>query len=732
MNTARHSLPAAARKALLISSVSLCAATASAYAAASVPTSPTPKAAVSAINEGFDDVNVLLERGWIEQNNSEPLGTQIWYQGLPAQFSSYDGDLNSYIAANYHATSGDGVISDWLVTPLLAFNGGATASFFTRSASSPTSPFVDRLQVRLCIGADCSNVGTSATDVGDFDTVLLDINPNYLTGGYPSTWTQQILSDLPSSGTGRIAMRYFVESGGPSGDNSNYIGIDRFAFDGGGGATVAPSVIVSFTPSTVNAGNASTLKIMLQNPTGNVATVTSALVHAFPAGVTLASAPQASTTCDSGSITTTATSITLADGAGIPASGACSITVDVASATAGDYTDTILAGALVTDQGSNANDTSATLHVLPPLAPPTASVTPGSLSFTATTLGTASGGFSIANATNTHKLDYSIAAQDEAGVKSIPLTAGRRYSTQDGGDIGIKRPLAPEGMLPSRLASPGIDTQAGTSGDLAGGGLVVRAAGPEGSAGSCTGPIVSWITATPTSGSVSAGQSADIVIGVNPLADNLQPGNYSADVCVTTNDPSQPVIPVPVSLTVTAADGWSGCGSTDSLFCDGFDGAGTIVRRQINQALPIDADGLSLNLATGAIHPYNPNITSDDINLYNGDPSAVALVAYWYADVVPPDFTTLVGGVVDDFGFDYAVLHSGDVVGPDSNIKAGNRPMLDWIYGEDGYIGIAFYNEGTGMVNYGYIHLATTDPTGFPANMLDYAFDSSGAPITIP
>ena len=35
-----------------------------------------------------------------------------------------------------------------------------------------------------------SNVGTTATDVGDFTTLLLDINPTYTTTGYPNVWTQ--------------------------------------------------------------------------------------------------------------------------------------------------------------------------------------------------------------------------------------------------------------------------------------------------------------------------------------------------------------------------------------------------------------------------------------------------------------------------------------------------------------------------------------------------------------
>jgi hypothetical protein len=53
-------------------------------------------------------------------------------------------------------------------------------------------------------------------------------NPTYTTSGYPNVWTQftLTLSGLGSPTTGRLAFRYFVENGGPSGANSDYIGID--------------------------------------------------------------------------------------------------------------------------------------------------------------------------------------------------------------------------------------------------------------------------------------------------------------------------------------------------------------------------------------------------------------------------------------------------------------------------------------------------------------------------
>jgi hypothetical protein len=77
-----------------------------------------------------------------------------------------------------------------------------------------------------------TNVGSSATDVGDFTTLQLDINPTYTTTDYPTVWTQftVTISGVPVPTTGRLAFRYFVENGGPSGTNSNYIGIDTVQY----------------------------------------------------------------------------------------------------------------------------------------------------------------------------------------------------------------------------------------------------------------------------------------------------------------------------------------------------------------------------------------------------------------------------------------------------------------------------------------------------------------------
>ena len=51
------------------------------------------------------------------------------------------------------------------------------------------SIYPDRLQVRASTAGESTNVGTTSQSVGDFTTLLLDINENYQQGGYPEAWT---------------------------------------------------------------------------------------------------------------------------------------------------------------------------------------------------------------------------------------------------------------------------------------------------------------------------------------------------------------------------------------------------------------------------------------------------------------------------------------------------------------------------------------------------------------
>ena len=164
-------------------------------------------------------------------NHSTTIGTTGWFQGNDAVFPAHQGTLpNSYIGANFNNTTGTNTISNWLLTPAIELANGVPLTFWTRTSTA--NPFPDRLQVRMSTAGNSSNVGTTATDVGVFTTLLLDINPTYTVGGYPEVWTQMTVTvtGVPSPTLGRLAFRDFVENGGPTGTNSNYIGIDTVSY----------------------------------------------------------------------------------------------------------------------------------------------------------------------------------------------------------------------------------------------------------------------------------------------------------------------------------------------------------------------------------------------------------------------------------------------------------------------------------------------------------------------
>lgn len=196
-------------------------------------------------SEPFDSIQKVINNGWRAINRSNPAGDENWQQGsyiadnikggpffsnIPAHSST--ASANEYALCPY--TVGDGLseINCWLVTPALNMRNGDRFSFWTRT-STPVS-FPDRMQVWMNVTNDGINVGSGPSNTGDFTKLLLDINPNLTATGYPTTWTKYefTISGLPypSYKKLRIGFRYFVQEGGPSGSNSNEIGIDDFEF----------------------------------------------------------------------------------------------------------------------------------------------------------------------------------------------------------------------------------------------------------------------------------------------------------------------------------------------------------------------------------------------------------------------------------------------------------------------------------------------------------------------
>lgn len=185
-------------------------------------------------SEGFDDVSLLAGMGWDMINHSDSAQNN-WFQGNDTVFAALSGAGDSYIGANWQftgGTTGQETLSGWLITPMRTLRNGDTFSFWTRTVDA--SGFPDRLQLRLSTNGASSNVGSGAEGVGDFSTLLVDVNSSEAASGYPETWTQYsaTVSGLNAPTDGRFALRYYVHNGGFFGANSNYIGVDDVNYDG--------------------------------------------------------------------------------------------------------------------------------------------------------------------------------------------------------------------------------------------------------------------------------------------------------------------------------------------------------------------------------------------------------------------------------------------------------------------------------------------------------------------
>ena len=80
-------------------------------------------------------------------------------------------------------------------------------------------------------------------------------------------------------------------------------------------------------------------------------------------------------------------------------------------------------------------------------------------------------------------------------------------------------------------------------------------------------------------------------------------------------------------------------------------------------------------------------------------------------------------------GASCTILGSGATIGPASSFGAGN-PALYLVGNTTGYLGFEFDNGGT--TNYGYALFTTTAGTGYPATLVEYWYDNTGAAISIP
>lgn len=443
----------------------------------------------------------------------------------------------------------------------------------------------------------------------------------------------------------------------------------------------APALTTAFAPSRIDLGATSALTITLSNVSQAQPAILSAdLVDAFPAGLVMAATPNASTTCPGGTVTTNRASVTLAAGSRIPAAGTCTVSVEVTSAAGGVHANSIAAGQLVTDLGSNTAAAVAALAIVPPgggngiassgfysifstrqipLAVPGLSI---NMATFALSRAPSSGAFDRATADwdfefvggpfvgnklafDSYETHHSRFAVDDdgnalllhegdvvgpsltfasshfvkapafaaggdayAGVKfncdgrltfPVPDTACYGYihlktaapngfpaTVVDAAFDGDGEPMAISRSLPSDpvidMEPVSLDLTAPANG-IATARLNIRNAGGlapltymtflkgSGGSGPCGDIATSgWLMASPDYASVGHGSSADALVIADPSAEGLREGTYATELCVWSNDATQPLIVVPTMLTVTAPAALP-CSAGDTLFCDGFD-----------------------------------------------------------------------------------------------------------------------------------------------------------------
>lgn len=137
-----------------------------------------------------------------------------------------------------------------------------------------------------------------------------------------------------------------------------------YTFTVQGTGTSTPSFTQSFSPATILAGGTSTVSFVINNSANAVAATSLDFTDNLPAGLTVASPANASTTCTGGTITATNGSGVISyTGGTVAAGGSCSLSADVTGSTDGSFTNTT--GDLISSLG-NSGTSSSTLTVATP------------------------------------------------------------------------------------------------------------------------------------------------------------------------------------------------------------------------------------------------------------------------------------------------------------------------------------------------------------------------------
>jgi hypothetical protein len=195
--------------------------------------------------------------------------------------------------------------------------------------------------------------------------------------------------------------------------------------------------------------------------------------------------------------------------------------------------------------------------------------------------------------------------------------------------------------------------------------------------GACAQPIdLPWLSLSPTSGTTAPGGSTGVLASIDGTG-SVDGDTLTGTVCVTSNDPDEHRVEVPVTVDVT------GGGGNPNIIDSGA----------LNYLITNDFTGLYINWLTGATCTsatvIGASCQTDGAFDFNPWYSGGALNFFW------PQAT---GGCVSSGG-NCSVLASGATIGPASTITEGGS--ITFRAGSTGYIGFSFTNTNTATLNYG-------------------------------
>lgn len=148
----------------------------------------------------------------------------------------------------------------------------------------------------------------------------------------------------------------------------------------------------------------------------------------------------------------------------------------------------------------------------------------------------------------------------------------------------------------------------------------------------------------------------------------------------------------------------------------------------VSIVIPNNIDGIYFNVLTGTGGASGGGTPGWDINLYL---TGGGLTFFWPA--TPANSS---GGAVAVAAGPYIAQANGATIGPASIFSVasgggGDAPFVNFRVAGDHTLGVRFFNETTSAINFGYLTIRATAPTGFPATIIRFVYENNGTAITI-